>query len=86
MKWPDEITSLYDDLLAQLPLPVRDSVRSMAEQRAEEAAEESGRPLNMEVAVRAFIGATPADLRSRMEKTLNLHGIDAGDYDDAFTS
>ena len=86
MNWPDEITSLYDDLLTQLPLPVRDSVRSAAEQRAEEAAEDAGGRLTLEIALRAFIEATPADLRARMEKTLSLHGIDAGDYDDAFAS
>ena len=86
MNWPDEITSLYDDLLTQLPLPVRDSVRSAAEQRAEEAAEESGRPISTELALRAFIESTPGDLRARLEKTLSLHGLDPGDYDDAFAS
>jgi len=84
MNWPDEITSLYNDLLTQLP--VRDSVRSAAEQRAEEAAEESGRPISRELALRAFIESTPGDLRARLEKTLSLHGLDPGDYDDAFAS
>jgi hypothetical protein len=86
MTWPDEITDLYDDLLTQLPLPVRESVRSAAEQRAEEAAEDAGGRLTTDIALRAFLEATPADLRARLQKTLSLHGLDPSDYDDAFAS
>jgi hypothetical protein len=40
----------------------------------------------METAVRAFIEATPGDLRSRLKHTLTYHGIDPEDYGEAFSS
>ena len=39
----------------------------------------------METAVRAFIEATPGDLRSRLKHTLTYHGIDPEDYEEAFS-
>jgi hypothetical protein len=86
MKISDEITELWDDLLQQLPLPVRDSVRSGAEQRAAERAEENSGKLSFEDGVRAFIESVPFDLRANLGRTLNLHGVDPADFDDAFSS
>ena len=84
MKLSDEILELWDDLLQQLPLPVRDSVRSGAGQRAEEKAEDNGGRLSLEDGVRAFIESVPSELRANLGRTLNLHGLDLGDFDDAF--
>jgi len=84
MKLSDEIRELWDDLLQQLPLPVRDSVRSAAEQRAAETAEDNGGKLSLEDGVCAFIESVPFDLRANLGRTLNLHGLDPSDFDDAF--
>jgi hypothetical protein len=86
MKISGEITELWDDLLQQLPLPVRDSVRAGAEQRAAEKVEESGGKLSLEDGVRAFIESVPFDLRANLGRTLNLHGLDPTDFEDAFSA
>ena len=84
MKLSDEILELWGDLLQQLPLPVRDSVRSGAEQRAGDKAEDNGGKLSLEDGVRAFVDSVPIELRANLGRTLNLHGFDLGDFDDAF--
>ena len=83
MNWTDEAREIIDDLLMELPLPVRDSVRQAAELRAEAIAEEAGK-VSLESAVRAFIESTPADLRARLKHTLSYKGIDPEDYAQAF--
>lgn len=86
MKLSADIVELWDDLLQQLPLPVRDSVRAGAETRAAEKEESSGGKLTFEDGVCAFIESVPPDLRANLSRTLNLHGIDPSDFDDAFQS
>jgi len=87
MNWSDEAREIVEDLLQELPLPVRDGVRLGAEFRAETlAGEESAAHVSLETAVRAFIEATPADLRERLKHTLSYKGIDPGEYEDAFSA
>ncbi|HZU21219.1 MAG TPA: hypothetical protein VE998_00215 [Terriglobales bacterium] len=82
MRIADETLALWNDLLQQLPLPVRDSVRAAAELRAHQQAEESGGALTEEDGVRAFIAAVEPDLRANLRRTLDLHGIDSSEFDD----
>ena len=87
MHWTDEAREIIDDLLLELPLPVRDGVRQAAELRAEILAEEAGASrVRLELAVRAFIESTPADLRQRLKHTLSYKGLDPEDYEAAFGS
>jgi hypothetical protein len=83
MTWTDEAREIIDDLLQELPLPVRDGVRAAAEIRAESLAENSGK-VTLDTAVRAFIESTPADLRQRLKHTLSYKGIDPDDYGAVF--
>ena len=85
MTWTDEAREIIDDLLMELPLPVRDGVRQAAELRGEAIAEETGAgKVSLESAVRAFIESTPTDLRARLKHTLSYKGIDPEDYAQAF--
>ena len=85
MTWTDEAREIMDDLLMELPLPVRDGVRQSAEVRAEALAEEAGAAkVALETAVRSFIESTPADLRQRLKHTLSYKGIDPEAYGEAF--
>ncbi len=85
MTWSDEATEIVNELLRQLPAPLRDGVRESMESGAESLTSEAGEDeVSMETAVRAFIEATPGDLRSRLKHTLTYHGIDPEDYDEAF--
>lgn len=85
MKWSDEASEIIEELLQELPLPVRDRVRQAAQFRAEAIAEEnSAAGVTLETAVRAFIEATPLDLRERLKHTLSYKGIEPDDYEAAF--
>ena len=85
MNWSDEAKSIVEELLHDLPAPVREGVREAAEARAESVAtEDGGDEVEMETAVRAFIEATPSDLRRRLKSVLTYHGIDPEDYGEAF--
>ncbi len=87
MDWKDEAREIIEDLLQELPLPVRDGVRQAAELRAETAAEEQGAArVSLEGAVRAFIEATPVDLRERLKHTLSYKGLDPEEYEAAFAA
>jgi uncharacterized membrane protein YqiK len=87
MNWTDEAREILDDLVQELPLPVRDAVKQTASFRAESIADESGAgKVSLETAVRAFIEATPSDLRERLKHTLSYKGIDPDDYDAAFSA
>lgn len=87
MEWSDEAREIIEDLLQELPLPVRDGVRQAAQFRAETIAEEkSAAKVKMETAVQAFIEATPADLRERLKHTLSYKGIDPDEYEASFSS
>ena len=87
MNWTAEAREMVEQLLQELPLPVRDGVQQAAELRAEALAEKASAPaISLELAVAAFIESTPADLRERLKHTLNYKGIDADDYDGAFSS
>lgn len=87
MKWTDEATEILEQLLQELPLPVREGVEQAAQMRAEELAEKKSAPeISLEVAVTAFIESTPADLRERLKHTLSYRGIDPEDYEAAFSS
>ena len=86
MDWSDEAREIIDDLVQELPLPVRDGVRQTAQFRAEAIAEEKGAgKIKLETAVQAFIEATPADLRERLKHTLSYKGIDPDEYETAFS-
>ena len=85
MTWTDEAREIIDDLLMELPLPVRDGVRQAAELRAEALAEDAkASKVTLEAGVRAFIESTPADLRQRLKHTLSYKGIDPEEYGTAF--
>jgi hypothetical protein len=87
MTWADEAREIIQDLLQELPLPVRSSVEEAANCRAESIAEEaSASRVGLETAVRAFIESTPRDLRERLKHTLAYKGIDPDDYEAAFSS
>lgn len=84
MNISSETLDLWADLLQQLPLPVRDSVRATAELRAAERAEVNDGKLTLEDGVRALIEAVDPDLRDNLRRSLSLHGLDPSDFDDAF--
>ena len=87
MNWTDEARDILDDLVQELPLPVRESVKQSAWFRAETLADESNAgKVTLESAVRAFIEATPADLRERLKHTLSYKGIDPDEYETAFSA
>lgn len=87
MKWSAEAAEMVEQLLQELPLPVRDGVRQAAELRAEALAEKQyAAEIPLELAVAAFIESTPADLRERLKHTLSYRGLDPGDYEAAFSS
>ncbi|MBV8206748.1 MAG: hypothetical protein JO041_08140 [Acidobacteria bacterium] len=81
MKLPNEVVELWDDLIQQLPLPVRQSVRGAAEQRAEELEEQKAGSVGLDESVWIFVEATPPDLRANLARTLNLHGYDLDDFE-----
>lgn len=87
MNWTDEAREIIQDMLQELPLPVREGVEQAANYRAENLAEnESKNRVGLELAVRAFIESTPRELRERLKHTLSYKGIDPEDYDAAFSS
>ena len=87
MKWTAEATEMVEQLLQELPLPVREGVQQAAELRAEALAEKkSATEVSLELAVAAFIESTPADLRQRLKHTLSYRGLDPDDYAAAFSS
>ncbi len=87
MLWSDEATEIVAELMGTLPAPVRETVKDAMEARAESLATEEGADdVSMETAVRAFIEATPGDLRNRLKHALTYHGIDPEDYAEAFSS
>ncbi|MFZ3213373.1 MAG: DUF2621 family protein [Terriglobales bacterium] len=87
MIWTDEAREIIQDLLQELPLPVRGGVEEEAKYRAESLGEQaSATRVGLEIAVRAFIESTPRDLRERLKHTLSYKGIDPEDYETAFSS
>ncbi|MDP9263020.1 MAG: DUF2621 family protein [Acidobacteriota bacterium] len=87
MNWTAEAREMMEQLIQELPLPVREGVQQAAELRAEEVAEKKSAPeVSLELAVSAFIESTPADLRERLKHTLNYKGIDPDDYEAAFSA
>jgi Protein of unknown function (DUF2621) len=87
MTWTDEAREIIQDLLQELPLPVREGVEEAANYRAETVADQaSASRVELETAVRAFIESTPRDLRERLKHTLSYKGIDPEDYEAAFSS
>jgi len=87
MIWTDDARETIEDLLTALPLPVRDGVQQCAETRAEALASDAGAArIPTELAVRAFIECTPADLRERLKHPLSYRGLDPDDFDAAFSA
>jgi hypothetical protein len=85
MQWSDEANAIVEELMRDLPAPVRDSVQDAAQNRAEALAGEGGEEeVSMESAVRAFVECTPSDLRQRLKHALTYHGIDPEEYEEAF--
>ncbi len=85
MTWTEEAREIIQDLLQELPLPVRAGVEEAANYRAEGVAEKAGATrVGLETAVRAFIESTPRDLRERLKHMLSYKGIDPDDYQAAF--
>jgi len=85
MEWSDEANEIVEELLRDLPAPVRESVQEAAHVRAEGLASDDGESeVSMEVAVRAFVESTPSDLRQRLKHALSYHGIDPEEYEEAF--
>ena len=87
MKWSAEAREMVEQLLQELPLPLREGIQQAAELRAEALAEKGSAPeISLELAVAAFIESTPADLRERLKHTLSYRGLDPDDYEAAFSS
>jgi len=87
MNWSDEANSIVEELVRDLPAPVRETVVDSAHSRAESLTTDDGEDeVSVETAVRAFIESTPSDLRNRLKHALTYHGIDPEEYDEAFTS
>jgi len=87
MNWTDEANSIVEELVRDLPAPVRESVVESAHMRAEALTTDDGEDeVSMETAVRAFIESTPSDLRNRLKHTLTYQGIDPEEYEEAFGS
>jgi len=87
MNWSDEANSIVEELVRDLPAPVRETVVESAHIRAEALTTDDGSDeVAMETAVRAFIESTPSDLRNRLKHALTYHGIDPEEYEDAFAS
>lgn len=87
MKWSAEAAEMVEQLLQELPLPVREGVQQAAELRAEALAEKNSAPeISLELAVAAFIESTPADLRERLKHTLSYRGLDPDDYETSFST
>lgn len=87
MNWSDEANAIVEELLRDLPAPVREGVQDSSSAHAEALTAEAGEDeVSIEIAVRAFVESTPADLRSRLKHALTYHGIDPEEYDDAFSS
>ena len=87
MNWSDEANSIVEELVRDLPAPVRETVVESAHLRAEALTTDDGSDeVAMETAVRAFIESTPSDLRNRLKHALTYHGIDPEEYEDAFAS
>jgi hypothetical protein len=87
MTWTDEANSIIEELLRDLPAPVRETVQDSAAQRAESMTKDDYEDeVSLEMAVQAFIECTPADLRNRLKHSLAYHGIDPEDYEEAFGS
>ncbi len=87
MLWTDDALETMHDLLTALPLPVRDSVKAATEARAEALADDAhAETISLELAVRAFIESTPADLRERLKHPLSYRGIDPDDFASSFDS
>ena len=87
MTWTDEAREIIQDLLEELPLPVRGGIEEAANYRAENLAEQASvSRVGLETAVRAFIESTPRDLRERLKHTLSYKGVDPEDYEAAFSS
>ena len=87
MNWNAEAREMVEQLLQELPLPVREGVQQAAEGRAEELAEKrSAAEISLDLAVAAFIESTPADLRQRLKHTLSYRGLDPEDYEAAFSA
>ncbi|HEU5450550.1 MAG TPA: DUF2621 family protein [Terriglobales bacterium] len=87
MTWSDEAKAMIEALLHELPAPVRAAVQESAEGNAESLTGDDGEDeVSMETAVRAFIEATPSDLRRRLRGVLTYHGIDPEDYEEAFNA
>ena len=87
MKWSDEANSIVEELLRDIPAPVRPDVQEAASHRAEGLTTDEGEDeVSMETAVRAFIESTPSDLRNRLKHALTYHGIDPEEYEEAFSS
>jgi hypothetical protein len=87
MIWSDEANSIVEELVRDLPAPVRETVTDAAHSRAEAITiDEGSDEVSIETAVRAFIESTPSDLRSRLKHALTYHGIDPEEYDEAFAS
>ena len=85
MTWSDEASEIVKELLHELPAPERPAVQEAASARAESLTDDDGEEeVSMETAVRAFIEATPEDLRNRLRRALTYHGIDPEDYLDSF--
>ncbi len=87
MKWSAEAAEMVEQLLQELPLPVREGVQQAAELRSEALAEkQSAAEVSLELAVTAFIESTPADLRERLKHTLSYRGLDPENYEAAFSA
>jgi hypothetical protein len=87
MNWSDEANSIVEELLRDLPAPVRESVHEASANRAEALTKDDGEDeVALETAVRAFIESTPEDLRNRLKHSLTYHGIDPEEYEEAFGS
>lgn len=81
MDWNEAAEDLLHQILMTTPLPVRQQIEAQVRQIAESLAENEGRSrINTNTVVEAWIGSTPAALRSELPRQMERLGLDPDEY------
>ena len=81
MDWNDAAEDLLNQILAQTPRPVRETMEAELRQVAEALAEEDGkRRVGVETVIAAWVRATPEAVRPDLPRQMERFGLDAEEY------